>query len=1233
MALPDRPTSDKQTDLGTEPTPAFETPMYRIGREGLNLLKAIDDLSAGELARMSNVRSIAGEPLTVRPGQTALATTTDSDRINALFRLNDPHDSTFARLAGSSTNLYRGTSGAFTLIDSNYSSDPLTFAAASSPLSGSPFVFIGDRARNRKVDRTNAVKPIGLPPGGIISVTLSGQSRKDIVLFEASDTSAAASWTATAGQDRAVAPNASGVPVITDIVLPSGGNAIQVDTVLGAVTGAYDSIISIARMRNLNFLDVSNTIAASDDDQIHILFNVSNPQWLEEIKVYFVVSTFTAGAIPGNSANNVQAFFKAFRADDFTQFHERKVSSTTASGTYRDNTLLENFKGQQADSNPVLVTSPQVAASLDPARLQQDSIAAGRNVWFESGIRGVSLRRGDFAKVGMDQNAVLSWGTVTGIVIVIQQNTNQLASIQFDSWYIYGGFNPDTTDPEARGYDYRVRSRNIITGAKGNPSPVSTTLYAPIRQQVVVVGNAAFAPVDPNVRQDLFRRGGSATTSDDWYYVATSGSDGGSITDNTSDDTALASEVLETDNDQPVTSTDPNGNAVKNQVVAVFFRVEDYMFACGDPNLPGRLYRSKQSYMEAWPAINYKDVCGGSEELMNGGQYASVGFVFSRSRLYTIVIDADGSFDAEPTACTEGLVGRWAMAVTPFGIAFVSPFGVRLTTGGPPDHLSDAQLLPLFRGDTVRGMSPIDFTVPTALKLAYYADELWLTYADTGGVRRHLIYNFFSKNWRAYSFTTPVATVYGEPVQGAAQSILLGSNAAGAIYTHDGFSDLGSGIAYSFRTGCTDFGDPRIEKVLGEIVLDAEISTSALSVQAFLNDELTTDTAQIVVGVAGLRRYTFEAFGTTPQRARNVNVEVTGTAPTATPRPYFNLLGVSRQLQPAVTTNLPTPWEELPGGEGYSWGCFLTCDTGGTARSIVVEGTLDNGAVTTLATLTVTASGRKKLPFTWTSTLCQQIRLRPTGTCVPWIRFKVEWLADPEPGRLAGWDSNWTSFGTLADKWLKGVLIEADTFNVAKTVVLDADQSLAAVSLGNLTFNGRGVQQLSFAKVRGRLWRLRATDANEGKLFKWQPIFDEEPLALTRWESQERPHQGLDGKWQKPLEAFISLRSSGTVTLTVTTYGANGTTMDTSNYTIATTGGAKQKVRVPFNPAKGLLFVYVLTASAAFWLYREESEVLVEDWATGRGAWVPLLPSNDDRDTPRVMGDSISAAQTPGGVG
>jgi hypothetical protein len=1212
-----------QTWSGFDPS-AYETVMTRLGRKGLNLVDAMDDLDQQELARLVNMVSRFGSVLEVRPGQSGLGTTTGSEHIHSITRLNDPAAAAFTLLAGSATDVYRGTTGAFSIVDSNYSGDPLTFAQATAPTTGVPYTLIGDRSRNRKISRTGAKELIGAVASLVVpTVATAAEHTTGIARFDnvGGDGTAAASWTMTAGTDTAGA--ASGAPSAAD-----NGDSVDFTTAPGGAGAglSYFSVVSIAKASDLTTLN-AGAYVATDDDLMNLRFRVDRPDLLEEVRVYLVCGAFTVGVIPGTSTTqNTDAFWKAFQPSDFSKYLDLlgQPASQTISALgddVRSKRLREEFKDERGVDDRLTAVDARATSELYRTALAE--FAAGRNRQTVTGVVGNPLRRGDFARIGGDPAA--TWATITGIVIVIRTNTNSAIVLNCDDWRLTGGGGPDTTPIGYQPYDFRYTHTNPATGVESNPSPVmpEATWVDALRQPLVATP-ALGSGVDSTWRQKFYRRGGSPTTSDDWYYDGINASDGGAYTTFRSDAEIQVESTLQIDHYQPVPSVDSSGATVLAKAVPIFFPVESYMFALGDTNQPQRLYRSKRGNVDAWPADEYEDVCAASDELLNGCEWGGGGYVFARNRMYAILLNsAEGEWTTEPTACREGLCGRWAMCWTPYGIAFVSSFGVRLTQGGVPTTLSDEQIGPLFRGETKHGFNPIDFTVPTAIKLHYHDHEIWFTYQDqTAGDRRQLIYNFFDKTWRSYLFGEPVSVVYSEPVQGAAVRLLMGSYAQGQVYVHQGFADDGVAIAYTARTGAVDFGDPAIEKLLGQILLDAELYTSTLTVQAFHNDEFVSNTAQTVVGTAGMQRYSFDPFGTKPLRARNISVELRGNAP-LTARPYFNLLGASFKRQPVIVLNEATPWEEMPGGEGYLWGCILTFDTGNVERTAVVEYTSLNEAIGTVASLVLKADGRKKIPFSWTAVLAQQVRLRPTGSCLEWIRYKLEWLVDPEPPRVPGWNTNWDSYGSYADKWIKGYLIEADTFNVAKTVVLDIDQSLI-VDTRSLTFDGRGIQQISFAKQRGKLFRLRATDANYGKLYRWQPIFDMEPLALTRWESQETDH-GRHG-WQKPLEAWVTLRSSATVTLQVISYGEDGTALATKSYTIASTAGAKMKRRVPFEATKGVLFSYLFTASSAFWLYREESMLRVEDWTSGEGFDALLPPATDDlMMPPRQVGLSGQA--------
>jgi hypothetical protein len=87
------------------------------------------------------------------------------------------------------------------------------------------------------------------------------------------------------------------------------------------------------------------------------------------------------------------------------------------------------------------------------------------------------------------------------------------------------------------------------------------------------------------------------------------------------------------------------------------------------------------------------------------------------------------------------------------------------------------------------------------------------------------------------------------------------------------------------------------------------------------------------------------------------------------------------------------------------------------------------------------------------------------------------------------------------------------------------------------------------------------------------------------------------------------------------------------SYVIPATNGLKQKCFVPFQAVKGILFKYVLTSDDPFWLYREESVMMVRVWGTSNTEAVHVF-GNDDIDATRVMTKpSLAAARSGGGTG
>src|ERR1019366_1240222 len=224
-----------------------------------------------------------------------------------------------------------------------------------------------------------------------------------------------------------------------------------------------------------------------------------------------------------------------------------------------------------------------------------------------------------------------------------------------------------------------------------------------------------------------------------------------------------------------------------------------------------------------------------------------------------------------PTACKPGLAARWGFCDGAGGIFYVSRDGIRVTQGGVSEILDDA-LWPLFHGQSVNGYAPIDFSVEAAIRLSIHDTDLWFLFQDTNGVRQSFIYSLAYRYWRTYAFAQAVVVAYSdedtnENTGTGALRLLFGSTNATA-YQHSGYTDAGTAIPYSCRTGAWDFGRPRDEKLAGDLIVDADLQGATITVQTLLNVETVTNNAQTATGTAGRKRYTFDPFGTIPQHVR-----------------------------------------------------------------------------------------------------------------------------------------------------------------------------------------------------------------------------------------------------------------------------------------------------------------------------------------------------------------------------
>lgn len=1339
--LPYDPPKWAGIDAGAQPQ-VWENPMWVPGRLGINPAVQADKLQPEEAQQRINLIQRRGGGLQVRPGQTVVATGAGAVNVTSVEELNDPASSTFVRFASAGSTLWRGLGGAlFTALSGGWSGDPIYFQPFRPRLSGSSWMVASDRNKVRQIPFAGAEIPLGLPaPATAAAPEVADILTTRIASFDATDGSIAANWTMNAGStrpDEEGNSTASDPPTAADVTGLSG-NAVEFTLVPGgAINESFNSWFGWAKALDLSTLQ-AGVKEASDQDFIHLWLRCDRPDLLEEIRVYLVCSPgFDPTIVPGTDvALNTDAFVKAIRPHDFTNFVALLQDALNAGQQSRDNAVVDQYLGGDGGTVP---TTQEVVDPGNPYGTEgQDDLTTqttpqlvpGANAWSEFGNIGRPLRRGEFLRIGnLDDRG---WDTITGIVILVQTNSGDPVKVACDDWFLTGGYDLDSAEATATSYDYRYTNFHTITGDEGNPSPEQTpdtfveALRRRLKQTPPAYGNA-------DVRQRFYRRGGSLP--DDWYYVGQNTADGAEFVDEVSDAEASGADTLELDNFAAVPSQNAAGVTVLGQPLPVIFEVNGQLFGLGDPLQPGKLYRAKPGRPGSWPPDLVTEVCSPSEELMTGMEVDGGGLVFSRLKLYRVLNNLTQNGDAAVTEIpgSPGIAQRWAWTKRDGMVYYVAATGIYRTAGGAAE-LVTPKLRPIFEGEegTINAdYPPIDWTAGTfTLRLECYQHTLRFLYLDTGAVARCLCIDLITGEVWEDQYANDLACFHtdeGVPgLRGA--SLFMGGRGDGTLYEWGGLTDNGTQIPFTLSTGYLDAGRPREDKHLGDVVADVAFA-GTLTLQVKLNTGAVTNTPLTVVGDGTRQRLTFDPFGIIPQFARNVQFTLSGTAP-ATSAPVLYQLGASWASLPDQTMLRATQWQPLGISEQFVKGCTIVCDTGDEAIQVLAEGTRTGlGDPFTMGTLTVQANGKRLLQFSWATARAEQVRLRPITPCGPWRLFSIQWDHTAEPPRVGYWDThaeqlgdsyftgidldvntfgatkqvlveidgtlvtnqatgttvftlpavngrrwvhftfnaqtpirghvarvystdgvlgmlfgwkwwrdeeppeqynwnqNFTIEAAMNDKAVKGVVLECDTFNVAKTVRIEIDGTLVATK--TVTANGRSVVNLTWPQGIGRVLRLYPTDVNPGRLYSHQWIFDEEPFALDRWETQLLD-LGVGGR-KSIWHLETAYRSAVPVTLTVEVYNTAALLLQNLTYILPATDGTRKAIEhVQFDGNAGWLYKFLWTASAGFWLYRPETRLDFFPWG---GELTTVNPfGDDDLDKVRSLSRARDISTASGGV-
>ena len=286
-------------------------------------------------------------------------------------------------------------------------------------------------------------------------------------------------------------------------------------------------------------------------------------------------------------------------------------------------------------------------------------------------------------------------------------------------------------------------------------------------------------------------------------------------------DTALTS-LIEVDNGVP-----PNASWVVNH--------QEHAFLCRDSANPHYLWFSKRFRPEQVPADNFLEIGNADDPLQCAVPVAGTLGVFTRRTKYRVLGNVTTGFVAQEALSPRGTPAPMATLVTEFGIVFVARDGIFSTFLSSPDTGFAERILPLFFGETVNDMAPLNWDQANSFSATVYKGRYYFSYAETGSStpNRVAVYSRDTQRW--YHYDHPLRSLFREEET----DLVLGGGLDGFVYVlENGSTDAGSNIALDVETKDFQGESKDIRKLFLYFKLDLNTLGQSVTVKFYVDDTL-----------------------------------------------------------------------------------------------------------------------------------------------------------------------------------------------------------------------------------------------------------------------------------------------------------------------------------------------------------------------------------------------------------
>jgi hypothetical protein len=332
--------------------------------------------------------------------------------------------------------------------------------------------------------------------------------------------------------------------------------------------------------------------------------------------------------------------------------------------------------------------------------------------------------------------------------------------------------------------------------------------------------------------------------------------------------------------------------------------------------LDGILRWSNPSDPDSASDANELEITSPSEPLQNGCMFDGRCYVWSTERLFscypTTSPDAKGNtvltYAAQEVPNGKGLFPTYGYA-SQDSIWAVTKSGIQQLGGGALDSLTDDSLYPLFPhagqvGSAVNGYNPVDFTQPNSLRVCPTKSRLYFIYQDTHAAYQCMMYDrsLLAPGWFPLHYAPAASFIYEEEGQNLT-SVLAGGLDGTVQLLGQGSSDNGGLIFADFTTSSFDLGDPRLQKLFLDYMVDADLQGTSATLTPYVN-KLQTALGSSVISGSGRQQYPLDVIQTNLALYLDIALQVQ-VASTVTP--VFYEFEPNAVLQPYLAVNKSSP--------------------------------------------------------------------------------------------------------------------------------------------------------------------------------------------------------------------------------------------------------------------------------------------------------------------------------------